>query len=75
FLPAAGYFNTDGTIINDKSSGYYWSSSLMHLTPMCAICLIFDPAFESKNSNSGYRCYGYSIRPVRSKNQNPPPQK
>ena len=65
FLPAVGYFN--GTTFSSGSCGssYYWSS-----TPYSngnAYYLRFDSGGHSTITAFGYRNYGSSVRPVKSR--------
>lgn len=63
FLPAAGYRN-ENNLINDGSFGYYWSSSLNTGVPYNSWYEYFDSNNCYKDTD--YRCYGRSVRPVRS---------
>ena len=67
FLPAAGY-RWIGEIHDVGSYGYYWSSSLYSGRPYNAWYFYFDP--YSTGVLSSYRCYGQSVRAVRSARQN-----
>ena len=64
FLPCAG-ISFDGGRYNTHW-GYYWSSTLNENAPNCAWQLGMG---ETVNVfGSSYRCYGKSVRPVRSSN-------
>lgn len=67
FLPAAGYRN-DGSLYYVGGIGDYWSSSLYTSYPYRAWNLYFDSGNYSMSNNS--RCYGRSVRAVRSARQN-----
>ena len=54
FLPAAGY-RGGGGLINAGSRGVYWSSSLGAINNFYS-CDVY--------ADSGYRCYGHSVRAV-----------
>ena len=62
FLPAAG-FRWDGELYGAGSVGYCWSSSLSTDGPLYACHLAFLSG-ETNVENSGYRGYGFSVRPV-----------
>jgi hypothetical protein len=64
FLPAAG-FRIDLNIHKTDSEGYYWSSS-RHM-PELAWDACFGSDSESLFLLGNYRCYGLSVRPVRSR--------
>ena len=61
FLPAAGYY--DGTPLSPTGyNGHYWSSSLYTDGQRYAWSVgIYS---NRVNRNHGYRCVGYSVRPV-----------
>ena len=60
FLPAAGY--RSGTDLSDAGArGIYWSSSLNTGRPY-SYCVDFNSDYY--NWSNGYRCDGFSIRPV-----------
>ena len=62
FLPAAGSRN--GASLNGVGSdGYYWSSSLLTNNPQGGHRLYFY-WFDVLPDGWGYRCYGFSVRPV-----------
>ena len=61
FLPAAG-FRTGSSRYGAGSGGYYWSSSLSAGNPNDAWLVLFISG--GVNGSSGYRCYGFSVRPV-----------
>lgn len=61
FLPAAGYYNSDG-LDGTGSNGNYWSSSLFVLNPSSADFLYFDSGDRGLNHTG--RSFGYSVRPV-----------
>ena len=61
FLPAAGYRHDDN-LYYVGSFGYYWSSSLATGGPSSAYHMGFGSGGFSRDS--GYRCYGQSVRPV-----------
>ena len=67
FLPAAGYKGSDGKPSFVGSVGNYWSSSLSTDNPDNARYLYFNSSFLYPDIwfNRGY---GFSVRPVRSKN-------
>lgn len=67
FLPAAGY-REGNNLSSDGSYGYYWSSMLYTDYPHYA----WQFHFGSSDSNVGSseRCYGLSVRPVRSATRN-----
>ena len=67
FLPAAGD-RSGSDLISAGSRGFYWSSSLATDYPKCALILYFDSG--SYGMGNDYRCYGRSVRPVRSSGQN-----
>jgi len=61
FLPATGNrYNT--TLYNVGSLGDYWSSSLYTDVPYCACSTQIESGHVYREF--GYRCNGYSIRPV-----------
>ena len=61
FLPAAG--NRNGPYLFDSGSyGYYWSSSLYEGYSYIAYFLNFNSGFY--DWSGGYRCGGFSVRPV-----------
>lgn len=63
FLPAAGrrrYSNPSDAI----STGRYWSSSLDKYEPRNAQHLLFESDSKTIHSFGGYRCFGFSVRPV-----------
>lgn len=62
FLPAAGNW-ADNSLVFERSSGTYWSSSLNTETPDRAWGVGFGSSKVSRLS-TGYRRYGYSVRPV-----------
>ena len=65
FLPG-GDKRIRKTFLNDEFNiyGYYWSSNGKYNTAsMIRISPTFDPRFAYTSTD--YRCYGYSIRPVR----------
>jgi hypothetical protein len=68
FLPAAGYRGSS-SLDDAGSSGYYWSSSLRTDLPCYAWRLNFGSG-DYLMSYGDYRCYGHSVRPVRSSGQN-----
>ena len=63
FLPAAGYYRFDGSLLYAGSYGYYWSSSLNADYPnfACALYLYSD---NVSRYNDDARCYGFTVRPV-----------
>ena len=62
FFPAAGY--REGTLLLlERSSGFYWSSSLNTDYPYSPLRLIFDSDNAHRNYY-GHRCEGLSVRPV-----------
>ena len=63
FLPAAGYYLM-GDIEDASVLGYYWSNSLCHSNPNEAWGFGFTSDFYVMYE--GLRCYGLSVRPVRS---------
>lgn len=63
FFPAAGGVG-DSYISGIGYYGFYWSSSLDVNNPLCSWCFGFGPYGASISSDSYYRCYGYSIRPI-----------
>ena len=65
FLPASGY--RDGTELYDAGEyGYYWSSSLVESYPNNACYMFFHSDFQRVSYYR--RCYGQSVRAVRSRN-------
>ena len=67
FLPAAGTKGPSG-LSNVGSYGYYWSSSLYSTSPNNAWYLWFNSDGYTIGTNS--RCFGRSVRPVRSSSPN-----
>ena len=66
FLPAAGYRSSG--LVNAGSGGHYWSSSLYTGSPNDAwSCYFYSGNFYVFNRS---RCYGQSVRGVRSSRQN-----
>lgn len=63
FLPADGYC-TQQTHSGSGSYGYYWSSSLDTDAPYQAWFLYFNAERHNMLTDSGYRCLGFSVRPV-----------
>ena len=61
FLPAAGK-RQDAQLHNERSFGYYWSSSLIIDRPRNAYYIYFDS--DNVLRGRGDRCLGFSIRPV-----------
>ena len=61
FLPAAGYRGND-YLDSAGSYGHYWSSSLYAGYPSYAYLMYFGSGYV--NTNSYYRYYGRSVRPV-----------
>lgn len=61
FLPSGGY-RRNGSLDDNGSAGWYWSSSLSSIDPYSAICV----AFSSKvlNRIDSQRWDGHSVRPV-----------
>lgn len=65
FFPASG--NGNGTTWNNRgSNGYYWSSSWY--SARFARNLYFSPSGVFPQ-NSGYRYYGFAVRPVQLSHQ------
>ena len=60
FLPAAGYRNTVGSLNDQGSNGYYWSSTARDSSN--AWLVYFYSGGVSRCYY--YRSYGYSVRPV-----------
>ncbi len=63
FIPAAGYRSND-SLGNAGIVGYYWSHSLRTGYPGSARSVDFGSGYVARGSN--IRCYGFSVRPVRS---------
>ena len=67
FLPAAGCrLNGNGMTSYGGTSGYYWSSSLYTDEPYSALYMQFESGGPFMNIWN--RCFGFSIRAVRSRN-------
>ena len=65
FLPAAG--RRDGTSVRDLNvQGFYWSSSIYSWDVSTAAAPYFTGWKFVTNTNGGIRCYGRSVRLVRS---------
>lgn len=64
FVPAAGLCN-DGSVYNVGSYGYLWNSSLDEYDSCLAWFLYFNSSSVSMYSSNS-RCYGYSVRAVKS---------
>lgn len=64
FLPCAGISFNGGR--HNTNWGYYWSSTLNENSPRCPWALHMSETVQMFESS--YRCYGYSVRPVRSSN-------
>lgn len=65
FLPAAGnYRETDSSILDEGTTGYYWSSTLSSLFPVGAGGLGFNSERVVYYEYNG-RNFGWSVRPVR----------
>jgi hypothetical protein len=63
FIPAAGT-GDDGSVYDVGSNGFYWSTSLdSNLFNACILSFYFDIVGVYDDG----RCYGFSIRPVKSK--------
>jgi hypothetical protein len=63
FVPTAGYYYK-GSLNNEGSNGYYWSSSSNESKLGDGRALNFGPG--NMNMGNGSRCNGFSIRPVKS---------
>ena len=63
FLPEAGYCNNDNFYFANVD-GVYWSSSIKTDNPRYAWSFFFEVGNISMSQS--YRCYGRSVRPVRS---------
>ena len=61
FLPAAGFRGS--SLYYAGSGGYYWSSSLSTVDPICACNLDFNSSLVDWNGNGSRGC-GFSVRPV-----------
>lgn len=61
FLPAAGYMN--GTTASNAGTGGYYASKNLASSSNYAYCLNFGES-SVEPSNTYYRCYGLSVRPV-----------
>ena len=61
FLPVTGYKNDDKTY--NKNGGYYWTSTLIDKTCLCAYYMIFDGT-ECRRGEYARRCSGRAVRPV-----------
>lgn len=61
FIPAAGYRSNTNLYYND-SYGYYWSATLFESYSRSACGLYFNSSKQS--TYSGYRIYGFPVRPV-----------
>ena len=61
FLPAAGWRNSDGSMSNEGTHGFYWSTTRNGST---AYYLYFTSSGNIYIDNSG-RYYGYSVRCVK----------
>lgn len=61
FFPVAGSMSGD-QLANGNNVGYYWSSSLVQNSPNDVTYLYLGPG--GIGTNTGYRFYGRSIRPV-----------
>ena len=66
FLFGAGFAN-GSSVGNYGGRGYYWSRSLNESNPSNAWRLYFGND-GACSVNGSYRCYGFSVRPVRSQN-------
>ena len=64
FLPAAGW-RYDSKLNDVGGNGDYWSSSLYECYPDYARDCYFYSSRVYLSSNSVYRCYGFSVRPVK----------
>ena len=62
FLPASGYRDY-GSLSNHGSYGYYWSGTFNSYYSDSAYYLYFRSGGQDQDG-SGYRCYGYTVRPV-----------
>ena len=63
FLPAAGV-RIEAALHDQGSRGDYWSSELYHLYSDHALRLAFYSYNPFVDLDEGYRCRGYSVRPV-----------
>jgi hypothetical protein len=61
FLPAAGCMH-GGTLYNAGSLGFYWSSSLLTVSPSSAYSVSFDSV--DVDWNGYFRYFGFTVRPV-----------
>lgn len=61
FFPVAGSMS-GSSLVNGNNVGYYWSSSLVSTSPNDVIYFYLGPG--GIGTNTGYRFYGRSIRPV-----------
>jgi hypothetical protein len=68
FLPAAGYYG-DNILRGDGIWGYYWSNTLNTNYSHPDEARLFYFLSSSSNSNSNYRSFGCSVRPVQSASQ------
>ena len=66
FMPAVGYRNWSD-LYGENNIGYYWTSSLFTDNPHDAWNYYVDSYSNGKSYS--YRCYGYTVRPVRSSGQ------
>lgn len=62
FIPFAGY-RYECNLINSKSNGAYWTSSVNPVEPECAYSFALNSLFRHAIA-SDPRFYGFSIRPV-----------
>ena len=62
WYPFTTFLSGESSLLDEGSSGYYWSANPQEYSNDHAYCFCFDSYGSSNTEYSNYRSYGYSVR-------------